>query len=172
MKNTGSTALFVTVITEKIPLQGKEKRKSSKLDMSVVYQDMSGKTIDVKDLVQGTEFVALVRITNPSNRTNYEQMALNQIFPSGWEINNSRLDGDYDNSTRYKDIRDDRVLSYYTLAPRESKTIRVTLNATYQGRFYLPALFSEAMYDHSIHAQIPGKWVEVRRQESKHSKPS
>ena len=35
------------------------------------------------------------------------------------------------------------------------------LNAAYQGRFYLPAVSCEAMYDNSIFARVPGQWVEV-----------
>ena len=90
-------------------------------------------------------------------------MALNQIFPSGWEIHNSRLFGSkgYRNHVTYQDYRDDRVLSYYTLAPGKSKTITVLLNATYRGKFYLPAVYTEAMYDHGISAQEAGQWVVV-----------
>ena len=38
---------------------------------------------------------------------------------------------------------------------------RVRLNAAYQGRYYLPAVVCEAMYDNSISARRPGQWVEV-----------
>ncbi len=62
---------------------------------------------------------------------------------------------------RYQDIRDDRVYSYYNLAPLATKTFVVELNATYLGKFYLPTLYTEAMYDNMINAKLPGKWVEV-----------
>ena len=174
LENMGSTTLFVTVITEKIPVQGKERKKFSKMMMDVRYTDMDGRKIDVQKLKQGTEFIAEVRLTNTSKRTKYKEMALNQIFPSGWEIHNSRLFGStgYTSSARYQDIRDDRVLSYYSLAPGESKTIKITLNATYLGKFYLPAVYSEAMYDHTIQAQIPGRWVEVISEDAVTNKPS
>ena len=42
-----------------------------------------------------------------------------------------------------------------------TKTFRIQLNATYQGKFYLPTVESEAMYDNTINARQPGKWVEV-----------
>lgn len=42
-----------------------------------------------------------------------------------------------------------------------SKTFRIKLNATYAGKFYLPTVSTDAMYDNSIHARTPGKWVEV-----------
>ncbi len=36
--------------------------------------------------------MANVTITNPGLRGLYQNMALSQIFPSGWEVNNLRLD--------------------------------------------------------------------------------
>jgi len=61
----------------------------------------------------------------------------------------------------YQDIRDDRVLTFFDLGAGQSHTYRVQLNAAYQGRFYLPAVSCEAMYDNTIAAQRPGQWVEV-----------
>jgi hypothetical protein len=93
-------------------------------------------------------------------------MALTQIFPSGWEIHNQRL-GEYEQTgydfdrPEYQDIRDDRVYSYFDLEQGRKKTFVVRLNATYQGRFFLPAVYCEAMYDHSIRARKGGQWVEV-----------
>lgn len=164
VKNTGSSKLFLTVITEKIPLKDNNQSDFSKLKISVAYEDLNNNPLKVEKLQQGTEFYATITLTNPSNKITYREMALNQIFPCGWEIHNVRLYGNESgmNAARYQDIRDDRVLSYYDLKPEETKTIRIQLIATYSGRFYLPAIYSEAMYDHSIHAKIPGKWIEVK----------
>lgn len=162
-KNTGKATIYITVTTKKIPKIGKEKDNTSKLEMFVFYKDMDGNTINVDKLKQGTEFIAEVTITNPSKYLYYEDMALNQIFPSGWEIHNSRLFGDkgFRSNARYQDFRDDRVLSYYSLEAGKSLKITALLNATYKGKFYLPAIYSEAMYDHGIHAQVAGKWIMV-----------
>ncbi|MFT6246372.1 MAG: hypothetical protein ACJAXI_003150 [Crocinitomicaceae bacterium] len=161
--NNGTATLFITVTKRKIPKLGKEKTKASKMTMSVSYKDMDGKVISVDKLKQGTEFVAEVTIGNTDTYLFYEDMALNQIFPSGWEIHNSRLFGTkgYSNPSRYQDFRDDRVLTYYSLLPGKSQTFTMLLNATYKGKFYLPAIYSEAMYDHGINAQIAGKWILV-----------
>lgn len=165
LKNTGKTRLYLTVVTEKIALPGNERKRASKLELSVYYHDMNGKTLDPSKIKQGTEFVAEVTVRNPGKKMHYKQMALNQIFPSGWEIRNTRMySAGLDSDARYQDFRDDRVLSYYNLDAGKSKVIRVVLHATYQGKFYLPAATSEAMYDHSIFALEPGKWVEVERQ--------
>ena len=38
---------------------------------------------------------------------------------------------------------------------------QVLLNAAYLGKFYLPAVNCEAMYNNSIYARTIGKWIEV-----------
>jgi uncharacterized protein YfaS (alpha-2-macroglobulin family) len=94
-------------------------------------------------------------------------MAVNQVFPSGWEINNLRLDeaenrlsGD---KPTYQDIRDDRVYTYFDLNPGQRKTFRVLLTATYGGTYYLPGVNCEAMYDKNIYARTKGRDVSVVR---------
>jgi hypothetical protein len=93
-------------------------------------------------------------------------MALRQIFPSGWEIANTRLDkegvsGQENNNFTYQDIRDDRVLTFFDMTYSGSKTYVVHLNASYVGRFYFPGTLCEAMYEPGVNAFMPGKWVEV-----------
>jgi len=61
----------------------------------------------------------------------------------------------------YQDFRDDRVNFYFDIKPTQKLTFRVALNATYLGKYYLPAVYSEAMYDSSINGRISGHWVEV-----------
>ncbi len=162
LKNTGKTTLFVKVIVEGIPLTGDKSSSSRDLKMEVKYKDMQGNEIQPDKIIQGTDFLAEVIITNPGMKGYYYEMALNQIFPSGWEIHNARLfGGSTSNAARYQDIRDDRVYSYYELSPKQNKVFTIQLNATYLGKFYLPTVYSEAMYDNMINARVPGRWVEV-----------
>jgi uncharacterized protein YfaS (alpha-2-macroglobulin family) len=164
LKNTGKSTLFVKVMVEGIPLVGDQSAKSKDLSMKIVYKDMNGQKIQPDKLTQGMDFFAEVTVTNPGKKGFYKEMTLNQIFPSGWEIHNARMDGTTAaGAARYQDIRDDRVYSYYELGQGDSKTFRIQLNATYLGKFYLPTVYSEAMYDNLINARVPGKWVEVVR---------
>ncbi|MFT5602997.1 MAG: hypothetical protein ACI9N1_003260, partial [Flavobacteriales bacterium] len=41
---------------------------------------------------------------------------------------------------------------------------QIQLNATYLGKFYLPTIVTEAMYDEEINAHTAGMWVEVVKQ--------
>jgi hypothetical protein len=167
LKVTSGSAgtLFVRLITEGIPARGMEEAAESNLTMSVSYLDVDGNPIDPTVLEQGQEFVASVSVTNPGLRGAYKNLALNQIFPSGWEINNLRLD-DAQNRLAgdvptYQDIRDDRVYTYFDLNPNQRKTFRVLLTASYAGTYYLPAVSCEAMYDRSILNRKKGQIVEV-----------
>jgi uncharacterized protein YfaS (alpha-2-macroglobulin family) len=58
-------------------------------------------------------------------------------------------------------VRDDRVNTYFDLKAGESKTVEVGMNASYLGRFYLPMVTVEAMYDATLNARVKGQWVEV-----------
>ena len=61
----------------------------------------------------------------------------------------------------YMDIRDDRVYSYFDLNKYKTKRFRILLNASYLGKFYLPTVYCEAMYDNEINSRKGGKWIEV-----------
>lgn len=165
VESASKSALFIRLITEGTPARGEEQEEANNLKINVSYADTDGKLVDPTQLEQGTEFIATVIISNPGTRGVYKNMALNQIFPSGWEINNLRLD---DAESRvsgdiptYQDIRDDRVYTYFDLGAGQQKTFRVMLTASYAGSFYLPAVSCEAMYDRSIYARTKGQAVEV-----------
>jgi uncharacterized protein YfaS (alpha-2-macroglobulin family) len=159
--------LFARLIGEGIPARGDEQEESNNLSINVSYTDMNGRAIDPTRLEQGTTFMASVTVSNTGARGAYKNLALAQVFPSGWEINNLRLDeasaragGD---TPSYLDIRDDRVYTYFDLGGGQRKTFRVLLTAGYAGAYYLPAVSCEAMYDRSVYARRKGQLVEVVR---------
>ena len=171
LNNKGNNILYVRLVTQGQPLAGdslKVNNNPAMLQMSVAYITQDGKAVDVNNLTQGTDFVAKVTVKNPGGHGYYTQMALSQIFPSGWEILNARMvggEGAFKSSfSTYQDIRDDRVYTYFNMSPNETLTYYVQLNASYLGRYFLPGTFCEAMYDHSVTAGVNGKWVQVVNQ--------
>jgi len=125
---------------------------------------MKGNPISVDQLKQGSDFIAEIQVTNPGTRGYLRELALAHIVPSGWEIHNSRMDQYNSNKSSYftyQDIRDDRLYTYFDLGPGKTKIFKVQLNSTYLGKFYLPGISVEAMYDNSIYSRVKGKWVEV-----------
>jgi alpha-2-macroglobulin len=165
VNNESGGLLFARIITSGIPARGDETDESSNLSISILYTDAIGNAVDVSRLEQGQEFIASVTVFNPGMRGSYQNMALNQIFPSGWEITNLRFEQAEDrlrgSIATYQDIRDDRVYTYFDLAPNERKTFHVMLTATYAGQYYLPAVSCEAMYDGSIYSRKRGFPVDV-----------
>ncbi|WP_207426390.1 alpha-2-macroglobulin [Pedobacter sp. SYSU D00535] len=168
ISNKGKNRLFVRVIVQGKPGVGQAVSSINNpnvLGMRVGYFSMSGELIDPAKLIQGTDFVAQVNITNPGKRGNYHNLALSQLFPSGWEIINTRLmnnEGAFQSSpSDYRDIRDDRVNTYFSLPAGKEVTYFVLLNASYIGKYYLPPSTCEGMYNANISASSPGKWVEV-----------
>lgn len=165
IKNESKGMLFTRLIMEGTPARGEEEDAQNNLSLTVRYTDTNGHDIDVSRLEQGTEFMAEVTVVHPGQRSWYENLALSQVFPSGWEINNLRLQGDENfvasGAFNYQDIRDDRVYTYFWLTVNERRTFRVMLTASYAGTFYLPAVSCEAMYDKGIYARKKGQVVEV-----------
>ncbi len=164
VKNNTNKILFANLILKGTPLVGQSYDENKNIIINVTYRSLDGKIIDVSKLEQGTDFMAEV-IINKLTHINIENIAMTQIFPSGWEIRNTRLEessnkleGDI---PRYRDIRDDRVYTYFSLNNGKSKRFRVLLNATYKGKFYLPAVDCRAMYDNNLYARKAGQWVEV-----------
>jgi alpha-2-macroglobulin len=165
VENTSGGVLFARLISTGTPAQGDEADAANQLVLKVKYTDGDGNPLDPSALEQGTEFIAEVAVSHPGIRGGYENMALSQVFPSGWEINNLRLQDSEEQlktgAFRFQDIRDDRVYTYFDLAPREEKIFRVLITAAYAGTYYLPAASCEAMYDRSIYARNKGRSVSV-----------
>jgi len=168
VQNKGNNVLYLRLIQKGQPAPGKEPVATNNEDilrMKVNYITMKGQPLNIDAIKQGTDFVAQVTVTNPGHKGRYDNIALTQVFPSGWEILNTRMlnnDEVFKSSTSdYQDIRDDRVYTYFGLSERQSATYYVMLNAAYTGKYYLPATYCEAMYNSSINAIQKGKWVEV-----------
>ncbi|MDD2796999.1 MAG: MG2 domain-containing protein [Bacteroidales bacterium] len=166
VRNNSKQNLYLRVTQVGIPVMKSTEAKQSNLGMTVNYFDMKGKAVNPIKMKQGTQFYAEVTVTHPGVRMKYDDLAINQIFPSGWEIMNSRMDEVKSaklntDVPRYQDIRDDRVYSYFNLDRGQKKVFRILLQAAYLGTFYMPSVQCEAMYDNTIYARTKGQWVEV-----------
>ncbi|PIF00690.1 MAG: hypothetical protein CR994_04850 [Maribacter sp.] len=163
ISNLNQNTLYVSIVNNgKLPI-GEEKEFWRNLRVSSVFKARDGSHIDISKVMQGTDFVAEVTLTNTTGNK-IGNVALAQIFPSGWEIVNTRFTdfGEFEqNQVDYTDIRDDRANFYFSLDRNETKTFRVLLNASYLGTYYLPGVQAEAMYDNDYAVRTKGRWVEV-----------
>ena len=132
------------------------KPVSNGLAIQVQYLDEKGAVLNPAKVKQGTRFTVKVRVTGDAIRS-HENLALNLGIPAGWEIVNERLTGGAgaDDGYDYKDIRDDRVLWYFSLPAGRSKSFSAQMRAAYAGTYALPAVQVEAMYDPTVSAAAP-----------------
>ena len=175
VKNQGKGALSVDLITRTQLLNDTLPAISDNLRMDIRYANLNGTPISVNDIMQGTDFMAITSISNISGTSDYTNLALTHIIPSGWEIYNERMvasetesgaaDGSGKSVSKYNylDIRDDRVLTYFNLRRGETKVFTVRLQATYAGNFILPAVQCEAMYDVNVQARSKAGRTTVSR---------
>ena len=164
--NTSEAPLFVSLVTRGSPAAGDEVASSSGLDVDVEYADPDGRRIDVEEVLQGSDLIATVTIRNSSGR-DARDLGLEYRAPAGWEIHNARLDsgdGPGDDRIDYQDVRDDRVLTYFSLDDETSLSVSMQFNAAYLGRYYLPTVSAQAMYDASVYGRTKGRWVRVVEQ--------
>lgn len=177
LRNDHDKPIRVLVSNRGVPANLEEAPGNNGLSMSVHFLTLDNKPLNVEQLPQGQDFVAEVTIAGEFDKlltNNIENIALTAVVPSGWQIRNERIEGaQLPKGIDYMDIRDDRVLAYFSLwrdyywnyryqdRNQTSVTLRIILNASYAGKFYLPGWQTSAMYNERIFAKSGGYWVEV-----------
>ncbi|MDE3001442.1 MAG: MG2 domain-containing protein [Gemmatimonadota bacterium] len=166
------TRAFATLDWDGVPLDGDEGETSSKLALTVAWRSDDGAPVDPAELTQGENFWGHFRVRNPSVAREIEELALVQVLPAGWEIDNPRLSDRTApkwtkrlnlNREEYMDARDHRVMWFFDFKSRRDLDFVVRLNAVTSGSFRLPATVVEAMYDRSYRATTAGRRVEVKQ---------
>ena len=167
VENGNGGIVYFTLTTKTRPAVDNLPASADNLKLDVTYTNMNGTPISVADLSQGTDFYAVIKVSNISGINDYTDVALTHYIPTGWEIYNERMvaasmsDDDDANKNvdksasmfTYQDIRDDCVMTYFDLPVGKYKEIKVRLQATYIGEFVFPAIQCEAMYDASARAR-------------------
>lgn len=166
LENRGDSDLHVVLAQSGVPAAGSDEAYSSKLSVDVKYRKADGTALrlGIDSLKVGDHFCAVATVRNNSSMT-IKDIALSQLFPSGWEIVNTRIGaGDaasHPAGIDYQDYRDESVNSFFGLGGSGSVTVTVELTAAYRGRFHVPATSVEAMYDNTASATCPGMWIEI-----------
>ncbi len=167
------TRAFATLAWSGVPLVADAVAESRNLQLHVRWRDDNGFPVYPDTLKQGATFWGHFSVKNTS-AAYLREMALTQLLPSGWEIENTRLSGApmpgwtsklLMGHETYFDIRDDRVTYFFDITPAGPGFTRdfvVKLNAVTVGTFTLPPTLVEAMYNQASRAVVPGRTVVVR----------
>ncbi|MGH7804096.1 MAG: alpha-2-macroglobulin family protein, partial [Candidatus Binatia bacterium] len=162
-------AVFYSLETRGIPTDAAYQPESAGLEIGREYLTRAGGPLDLASVAQGDIVVTRLRIRSTSGRL--DNVVIENLLPSGLEVENPRLQssetlpwvGDADLPTAYVDFRDDRVLVFADLGDNAWRTAYVLLRAVTPGRFRLPPVQAEAMYDPSIRARGERAEMKVRR---------
>jgi hypothetical protein len=165
------TRAFATLAWSGVPLVADAVAESRSLQLDVRWRDDDGFPVHPDTLKQGATFWGHFSVKNTSV-AHIREIALIQLLPSGWEIENTRLSGASMpkwtanlglGREAYVDMRDDRVTYFFDMAPESNaQNFVVKLNAVTMGTFTLPPALVEAMYNNEIKAVVPGRTVVVR----------
>ncbi len=160
IRATGPGLAYYSIVDEGVSRQAPEQI-SEGLSITRTYFDDAGARIDPGDIVQGQ--VIFCRLGLSSSKGTVENVVVSDLVPAGLEIENPRLGGrsriewieKIDPRERrplslaYLDVRDDRLLLFTTAEPTQ-QVYYYGLRAVTAGRFVLPPVSAEAMYDPDI----------------------
>lgn len=174
--NDSEIPLYATLEWEGIPLRDHIKEEEKNMSLKVEWLDQEGKEVDPAELEQGTTIYGVYTVDKKYEKA-INEVALVQVLPSGWEIENMRLlDTKLPewmknfrlNNEDYVDIRDDRIMWFFDFKRYEGDyNFVVKINAVTVGEFYLPPVVVEAMYNNNYKAVKNGMKVKVEPRNQK-----
>ena len=163
---------YVNYYWEGVPINSDIKDYSEGFSIERDYYNDEGKVISASNVKSGNTFWMEVTVKpTKRNMDRIENIAINQILPSGWEIENLRVTDsrapkwieEKSNGTdvSYTDIRDDRVMWFFNYNNEKELHFFVKINAVTKGDYDLPGTVLEAMYDNNYRAFKKGVRVTV-----------
>ena len=164
IQNLGTNSVFVRVIKEGRPKRDINiKSQNEGMKMDVTYESLDGKPIDISRIKKGTTFKMRMDVRLLSR--GYERdVALDHPIPAGWEIVNSRMEGNGAQNVHrhllHTDVRDDRIVFHIGLG-QKTQVYTATFIATYAGNYYMAPVKASAMYSDRIRAHTQSNIIEV-----------
>jgi alpha-2-macroglobulin len=167
----GAGPRWLVVSSEGVREDPDAKLGGSGLRITRTFRDLAGATVDPRAAptpLAGLLFVELT-VRNTSGER-IQNVALVDRIPAGFEVENPRLGrgggADWIDPAAlwrpdFLDVRDDRISVFGALEAGETRKVVYAVRAVTAGRFTLPPVEAEAMYDPSRWAREGGGEVEV-----------
>lgn len=160
LRNKGGQAMYYHLMAEGTALKPETGEVSNGLTVSREYRDEEGKIVNLGSVTQGQIVVVTLRLKAVKALDN---VVLVDLLPAGFEVDNPRLSSrgslsfepDCSLEPAYRDFRDDRVL-LFTGAFEGEQTFSYSVRAVTPGRYAVPALLAEAMYDPDVFGRSGG----------------
>lgn len=154
--------------TEGIKNNAKIKEEDSFMGVRREYYDYRTKERIVNGSFYQGELI-VCKIILAGKERSAENIVITDMIPAGFEIENPRLNSSTELNwvaknalnIQYMDIRDDRLLLFTNLESRSSKEFLYMLRVVNQGRYNLPPIAAEAMYNPEFHSYNGAKSVKI-----------
>jgi uncharacterized protein YfaS (alpha-2-macroglobulin family) len=132
-------------------------KTESKQDLEVqrVFENEKGET--VSKIKMGEEVSVTIRWRTTS-KTYLPYVLIVDLLPAGFEIIRQDVQSA---SLDFLDLRDDRTLAY-THASEKMLEYKYKIKATNKGKFTVPPIYAEFMYDSTIHYRGVGSTFEIQ----------
>ncbi|NQT53722.1 alpha-2-macroglobulin family protein [bacterium] len=178
VKVTGKGTLYYYWTAEGVPTSGKMPEFDNGLTIRRTLRSRDGRELNAAAIPHGE--VVVIDLAVRANHT-VENVAISDLLPAGFEIENPRLataetvrtDGDGKDKKPMRknllspdrvEMRDDRLLLFTTVGSSKTYHYRYVVRAVTQGTFALPPVSASCMYDPGIasahgagHIQVVGQ---------------
>ncbi|MFZ1519778.1 MAG: MG2 domain-containing protein [Ignavibacteriaceae bacterium] len=159
VKAKGNGQIYFFWSTEGVKQNIKVKEEDSHLRVRREYYNYKTKQLISNNTFKQGDLV-VCRIALYGMERNADNIAITDIIPAGFEIENPRLNSKADVEWKsdsplninYMDIRDDRILLFTNIIMNKKNEFYYLLRAVTQGTYQLPVIGAEAMYDREFHS--------------------
>lgn len=158
---------FFSLVERGIPTDAAFQPRSAGLEIERRILDHKGGEVNLAAVRQGDLLVLVTRVRSVSGPV--ENVAVESLLPSGLEVENPRLETTEDLpwvsennlNPAYVDFRDDRIVLFTDLPANTWQQSYALVRAVTPGRFRLPPVHAEAMYNPALQATGPRGTIEV-----------
>ncbi len=161
LSTQGEGRVYYSVVTQGIRNDGKIKTEDKNLQIRRELLDRFGNTVNLSSIKQNDLIIVRLSLTSDVNKL--ENIAITDLLPAGFEIENPRLTQttQYNflqnvSTPEYLDIRDDRINIYTSLRGTTRQIFYYMVRAVSQGEFNYTPVAAEAMYDGNYYSANGG----------------
>jgi len=164
----GEGRVFYSIVTEGIRKDGAVRIEDQNLQIRREFFDRSGNGVNLETVKQND--LIIVRLTLRSNVDRLENVAISDLLPAGFEIENPRITetSAYSftknaSSPQYMDVRDDRINFYTSVYSTRPQMFYYMVRAVTAGEFQYAPVVAEAMYNGEYYSATGQGRVKISR---------
>ena len=162
----GEGRLYYSIVQEGIRKDNKVKIEDRNLRVRRQFFDRFGNNANLDAIKQNS--LLIVKLTIQSDIDDLENVAISDLLPAGFEVENSRLNENSQYSFTkdadqpvYVDIRDDRINYYTNFSGNREKKYYYLVRAVTRGEFNYAPVVGEAMYNADYYSASGGGKIHV-----------